>query len=91
MGITVKTIIFIYLGIFIFAILVSVGIHISLLIFPPSNENIYETITKFAISMTDVLEISFGALIGALSASLQRVISKETTDEPAKKVVEPNK
>ena len=77
MGLTVKTILLIYLGIFVTAVVVAVGVNIALVTLPISNEAAYANMTKFATSMTDILEVAFGALIGALSASLQRVISKE--------------
>ncbi|MCL1124960.1 hypothetical protein [Shewanella surugensis] len=74
MNITAKSVLVIYLGVFIIAILVAVGVNIAAAMISFSSESIRINLTDFGHSMTDILEVSFGALIGTLSASLQRVM-----------------
>jgi len=75
----VRSLIYFYMGLFAFVILAA-GVAQAVLIFAgdiPADSR--TALIEFCVSMKDLVEVAFGALIGALSASLQRAFDPNSS------------
>ena len=82
MNISARTVVLIYLGLFATTIVAAIGINLFLASLATESESTRTAMIEFATSMTDMAEVSFGALIGTLSATLQRAFTERSAGSP---------